>query len=169
MTDDDELRDRDYPVQEFLHIQQRHWRLERIGWVLFLLIVLLAVLGVFSQGVLSLTTARSADGALAVEYQRFERNSAASEITVRLQGEPGEVIQLDITGNLLDRFAIESIQPEPLGSESLRDGLRLSFRTDGEGDAAVYLAVRAAALGSSNSRFAVTGAPSIAVDQFIYP
>ena len=169
MTHDDELCDRSYPVQEYMRVQQRHWRLERVGWVVFLLIVLLAVLGVFSQGVLSLTTARSADAALTVDYQRFERNSAASEINVRLQGEPGEVMQLELTGDLLDKFAIDSIQPEPLSSESFRGGLRLSFRTDQAGDASVYLAVRAAAIGSSLSQFAIAGAAPIAVDQFIYP
>lgn len=169
MTSDDEFCDRDYPVQEFMHVQQRHWRLERVGWVVFLLIVLLASLGVFSQGVLSLTTVESADAALAVDYQRFERNSAAGEMTVRLQGEAGGVMQLDITGDLLNKFAIEGIQPAPLNSESLGDGLRLSFRTDRAGDATVYLALRVAGLGSSQSQFAITGSTPIAVDQFIYP
>lgn len=99
MNRDDEFCDRDYPFQEYMHVQQRHWRLERAGWVVFLVIVLLALLGVFSQGVLSLTTARSADAALAVDYQRFERNSAASEITVRLRGEPGQATGQALLGD----------------------------------------------------------------------
>lgn len=169
MPHDDEFRDRDYPVQEFMRVQQRHWRLERIGWVVFLLIVLLTALGGFSKGALSLTTARSADGALTVDYQRFERNSAASEITVRLQGEPGEVMQLELTGDLLDKFSIEGIQPEPLNSESVHGGLRWSFRTDQAGDATVYLALRVAGLGSAHSQLALTDTSRIAVDQFIYP
>lgn len=169
MTDDDELRDRTYPVQEYMHVQQRHWRLERIGWGVFLLIVLLATLGVFSRGVLSLTTAQSADGALTVDFQRFERTSATSEMTIRLRGESTQVLQLEITGDLLDKFSIQGIQPEPLSSDSFQDGIRLAFRTDQAGDAAVYLALRAAAPGWSRSQFALTGSSPTAVDQFIYP
>lgn len=166
----DELRDRTYPVQEFMDVQQRHWRLERVGWVLFLLLVLLALLGLFSRGALSLTVSQSADGALAVEYQRFERNSAASQIIVKVRAEPGEVVQLEITGDLMDKFIIEGMQPAPLGSESFRGGLRLSLRADQTGDAALHLAVRAAAPGSSRSHFAHAGTPTpVIIDQFIYP
>lgn len=115
----DELRDRTYPVQEFMDVQRRHWRLERVGWVLFLLVVLL---GLFSRGALSLTVSQSADGALAVEYQRFERKSAASQMIVKVRAEPGEVVQLEITGDLMDKFTIEGMQPAPLGSESFCGG-----------------------------------------------
>lgn len=166
MTHDDELCDRTYPVHEFMHVQQRHWRLERIGWMVFLMTVLLGALGVFSQGVLSRTTGQSADG---VDFQRFERTSAVSEMTVRLRGEPAQVLRLEITGDLMDKFAVQGIQPAPLSSESFEGGLGLTFRTDQAGEAAVYLALRAAGAGSSRSQFAMTGSSPVAVDQFIYP
>lgn len=169
MTNDDELRNRTYPVQEYMHVQQRHWRLERIGWLVFLLIVLLAALGVFSQGALSEATARSADGALVVDYQRFERTSAVSEMTIRLQGKPTQVLRLEITGDLMDKFSIQGIQPAPLSSDSFQDGIRLAFRADQAGNAAVYLALRSAAPGWSRSQFVMAGTSPIAVDQFIYP
>lgn len=166
----DEMRDRTYPVREFMDVQRRHWRLERFGWGVFLLIVLSALLGLFSQGMLSLTTVESTDGTLSVEYQRFERNGAASAMTVDVHTAPGEQVQLEITGDLLDNFTIEGMQPEPLGSESFRGGLRLTLRADPAGDAVLHLAVRGSGPGFSRSHFALTGgAAPITVSQFIYP
>lgn len=171
MNDDsDEMRERTYPVREFMQVQRRHWRLERIGWVAFVLIVLSALLGLFSQGVFSLNTVASADGALSVEHQRFERNGAASALRVAVQGEPDAQVQLEITGDLLEKFTIEGMQPAPLSSASFRGGLRLVLRTDPAGDAVLRVALRAAGPGVSRSHFALSGgAAAVTVSQFIYP
>lgn len=168
-SDEDEFRDRRYPVSEYMTAQRRHWRVERIGWVVFLLVVLAALAGLFSQGPLSHSVSLSADGRLRIEYQRFERNGASARMHLQLRGEPGQLLQLDITGDLLDKFHIETLHPEPAHSRSFDNGLRLLLLTDPSGQASLHLALRGAAMGTSRSRFVLGGSPPLGITQFIYP
>lgn len=50
------------------------WRLQQLGWAVMALIVVLALLGVFSTGPLSWSSTTAADGTVEVQYQRFVRN-----------------------------------------------------------------------------------------------
>ncbi len=44
----DELESRSYPIREDMTLQQRLWKTERVGWYLILLILALALAGLFS-------------------------------------------------------------------------------------------------------------------------
>lgn len=50
------------------------WRFQQLGWAVMALIVVLALLGVFSTGPLSWSSTTAADGTVEVQYQRFVRN-----------------------------------------------------------------------------------------------
>lgn len=53
MNREEELDSRRYPIAEDMALQCRIWRFERIGWWGLGLVVLLALLGLFSRGPLS--------------------------------------------------------------------------------------------------------------------
>ena len=46
-SEQDELSDRDYPIQEDMGFQEKLWKLERAGWVALSLVVAITLLGVF--------------------------------------------------------------------------------------------------------------------------
>ena len=90
-------------------------RLQRLGWLLFGVLGLAALSGLLGHGPLSATSARSAFGAVTVEYQRFERYHGPTEFMIHLDlaaATTGEV-RLWISQSLLEQIEIESIQPEP--------------------------------------------------------
>ena len=65
--------------------ERRQWRMERIAWTLLGVVVLLALTGLLGAGgPLSTTHAVSADGSLRVEYPRFARRQAESDITLHV-------------------------------------------------------------------------------------
>lgn len=49
----DTWRDRTHPIKEDMAFQRATWRAQRIGWLILWLIVVLALLGLFSDGLLS--------------------------------------------------------------------------------------------------------------------
>lgn len=154
---DDEFSSRSYPVQESMQLQQRQWRIERVGWSVFALVVLLALAGAFFRGILSEATAETTDRSLTMTYQRFERYEAVAQLTIEAHVAGDQNLVLEITGNLFDKFTIDTIQPEPLKSASLEGGLRLEFSTDEQRAATVRLSLRPERFGSSRGEFAIAG------------
>lgn len=46
-SEQDELLDRNYPIQEDMRFQEKLWKLERVGWIALTLVVTITLLGVF--------------------------------------------------------------------------------------------------------------------------
>lgn len=164
----DEARSRTEPVRENMRVQRMVWRVERVGWYSLLLIAALALAGLFSKGVLSDVTASSSDGRLRVEYQRFARNGAHSQLLVEVRG-AGESPEIALDGELLDGFSIETLQPEPERSATHEGrGVRFTLNADEQGRVRVRLGLKAESIGRFGSTVSVAG-QRLELRQFIYP
>ena len=60
-------------ITEDMSFQNLTWKIQRIGWVIMFILVLLALLGLFGDGLLADTTAGSSEAGLSIEYPRYER------------------------------------------------------------------------------------------------
>lgn len=172
MNDDakhSDLNSREYPIREDMTYQLKVWRFERWGWYLLVLLVSLALAGVFSRGMLSSTDARGQDGKLRVEYEMFHRNGSTNTMKISLRGASEATLELDLAGELLEGFSIETLQPGPLRTRSSSKGIRLWVQTDIEGQAIVYITLRGDGLGLFHSEISSPGSSSVKVDQFIFP
>lgn len=69
-------------VGEDLNFQRRWWRFEREIWVAFALILVADMLGVFGRGYLSKAELHAPDKTLDVKYERVERASTPSIMTI---------------------------------------------------------------------------------------
>ncbi|WP_181295069.1 hypothetical protein [Pseudomonas sp. Q2-TVG4-2] len=164
----DELSSRNYPIQEDMVLQSRIWKTERIGWAILIGMILVTFTGLFSTGPLSTVVAQTAAGDMQVQYQRFERHGASTEIKINARaGQDGQV-WLTLDGDILESFMVENIQPEPVSSESFGRGLRLRFQPDPEGRATAYFSLRPSGLGLTKSVAHANG-QHIELTQFIYP
>jgi hypothetical protein len=164
-----EMHDRQFPIEEDIVQQRQIWRFERIGWYALLVIVLLTLCGLFSHGPLSSTQAVSAQQDLSVEYERFHRSGAVNSMVVRAKGKAGQPLTLFISEAMLDGFSVESMQPQPLSSSAGRHGLRLTLAADEQGEAALYLTWRSDGIGLFKSRIGIEGGGQVSLSQFIYP
>ncbi|MGQ7958087.1 hypothetical protein ACUTAF_10320 [Pseudomonas sp. SP16.1] len=143
------------------------WRIERAGWYALLLLVMLALLGLFSKGPLSDATVTGSLGHLQVDYQRFARGGATSQLVLTLR-ETATQAQIFISSELLEGYTIESIQPAPLaGSNGEQGGLRLAVATE-QGAARLSLILRAEGVGRFDSWIGA-GGERVELNQFIYP
>ncbi|MCW2292406.1 hypothetical protein M2262_002456 [Pseudomonas sp. BIGb0408] len=164
----DEMQDRSYPVQENMRIQKQYWGIERIGGWILLIIVTLTLFGLFSDGMLSTTTARGVDNTLHVEYERFMRNGATSNLIIDASGLQG-LGRIEITGEMLEGSTLESIHPQPKSASTLeKTGISLQVLGDQSGHVRLHLALRADGTGLYRSRIMANG-KAIDFWQFIYP
>ncbi len=100
-------------LPEDMRFQRAEWRVQRIGRLLMLAIVIAALAGVFGDGPLATRFHASGDGVLQVEYDRFVRVGASARLLVKTAD--GRRIQ-DIAVTFDDPAAIEvgSIETSPL-------------------------------------------------------
>jgi hypothetical protein len=115
------------PVFEDMHFQELSWTLQRAGWVVIALIVALALTGVFSHGFFSSAVARQNGFPLTVNYERFQRLTASYRFDIFMPPSGEDEIRLTFNKTFSDFYEIDSIQPQPLRSNSINGGFVLAF------------------------------------------
>lgn len=164
-----DYQSRDYPVLEDMTYQVKVWRFERLGWYAMVLLVVLALLGLFSHGWLSTRDIHGGDGKVRVQYEMFHRNGSTNAMQISVMGVPDATVELELSAAILDGFTIETLQPQPLRARSAGQGLKLWLQTDAQGQATLYLTLRGEGLGVFRSRITSPGAMPVDLDQFIFP
>lgn len=158
-------------IDEDMRFQRREWVVQRVGWVVILVLLIAGLLGALGgDGVLSHRAARA--GPLALEYERFTRQRRPTSLHVRV--DPASAIdgqvRVWLDQSVLDRIDIERIEPEPV--ETRADDERVVYQlalADPARPARVTIAYQPADLGVMRVRLGVVGGDEIAVDQIVYP
>lgn len=169
MDHDNDFSNRTYPIVEDMTRQRRAWAIERIGWYVLVLIVLLTLLGLFSKGPLSSMDVASPDGTLRVEYERFSRNGAQDNMVITARGQPGQLIEVAIGAALLEGVSVEALNPQSGPAHSRGRDLVIPVRTDGNGTATLYLTLRSDGAWLYRGDIALSTGAHLAVPKFIYP
>ena len=165
----DDYKNRDYPVREDMACQIKVWRFERCGWYVLELLVVLGLCGMFSRGPMSSRDVKGSDGRLRVQYEVFHRNGSTNPMVISVIGAPDAMVELELSGALLDGFSIESMLPEPGRASSVGEGMKLWLQADAQGRANLYMTLRGDGLGLFSTRVSSPGAAPVAMDQFIFP
>lgn len=165
----DEWRSRSHPIKEDMRYQRAIWRVERIGWCILSLIVALALLGAFSNGPLSSTSAVSPSGKLHVEYDRFGRNGAMTAIAIRMEAAPGPDIPIRIGREFLNAFTIQSIKPTPRSESSEAGAIHMHFEASPGLPLTIRLSAQSDGLGFVTGEIGLLGEQPVRFTQFIYP
>ena len=164
----EENTSREPPVPEDLRFQHRVWAAERIGWAVLLIVVIAALLGGFSSGLLSNASVATPDRALEVDYERFARKTARSHFTIQVRRSAQET-RLQLSPDFIAFYDIEVLYPQPLRSTAGASGLDLLFASTAAGDLAVHLAARARRFGVASIAVSVDGLGSVEFRQVVYP
>jgi hypothetical protein len=152
--------------------QTREWRLQRIAWGAAWLVLLLAMLGVFSDGPLSDAKAVSPDGSVEVAYERFVRDNgpAVLEITVPAEFVEGDTATLVLRGKWTEAVRIESISPTPDTESALGTGRVYEIGVEAGRDAVITVDYRPQSAGISSGSVSIApDAPAAQLRQLTYP
>ena len=150
-------------------MQQRVWRFERVGWYALVLIVLLALAGLFGNGPLSDAQVSSEDGRVQVDYQRLSRSGTTDKLRITVRGTAGEPVMLLLGGTLLREASIETLQPQPQASRSQGRSLLLQLGTSKEGIATLYLTLRSEYVGTLEGVVRAGPSSTVHFSTFLYP
>ena len=153
-------------IDQALEFQQRFHVVQRVVWWLLALVPLAAVAGLFGGGLFSETTAGSRAAGVTVSYDRFARNTADTEIELRLARADGPTA-VTIGRSLLDNYQISEIRPEPLRVVTRPDEIEYVFAASASGTA--QFDVQPDGVGSSSGTVTVAGGTPVRIDQFVFP
>jgi hypothetical protein len=150
-------------------LQRWEWRLQRVGWGIWGLVMLAALAGATGSGPLSRGDALSPDGGFRVEFERFARRTQVTQWKFYLSNAGSDPIELFIPRSLLDHFKIERIEPEPTFSQVADDGIQLTFATAAVRQAKVVFFLEYEQMGVHQGRVALAGKEAVTIRQFVYP
>ena len=120
----------DLAVGEDLEFQRKWWRFEKVVWVIFVVIVLLDLAGVFGRGPAANAHARTGGGTMIVDYERIERFSTPSILTIHFGPsavKDGKFIQLWVSDVVVNELGNQRIVPQPVSSVIGNGGILYTF------------------------------------------
>ena len=103
-------------LNENLGQHKQGWIIQKIGWAILFLGLILALAGVFGTGPVSYKT-KFQDGT-SVKYERFLRYEGEAEMTFNIN-DAKDSITLEIPQQYLEYIDVASITPLPLGNRTV--------------------------------------------------
>lgn len=157
-------------VGEDLNFQRKWWRFERVIWSIFFVILILDVLGVFGRGWLADSKRSSGDQTLTVDYERIERASTPSIITLHFG--PAAVrdgrIQLFVSEDIIKELGAQRISPQPAVSALSEGGITYSFDA-ANSPAIAQIALQPSFPGLHHFRMQVVNGEAVEAKVFVFP
>jgi hypothetical protein len=147
--------------------QETFWKVERIAWVVFGALVLLALVGFTGSGGFFSTTRHTiAEGA--VTYPRVSRWDTADEVKITFfNGATNH--RLEFQEPFASFFRIEDIQPRPQSSTAAKDGSVFEFAGEKGATVHVTLHIRAAHPGFMDAGVRIDGSEPVPLSTFVLP
>lgn len=157
----------DLDIDEGLNFQRRQWALQRAGWVIMLVVIVLACLGLFGEGPIGKVMLSNSN--VRLEFDRFGRLGRETRLNFQTDLTKGKSQHhLWLSRRYLERVRIERIEPEPDSSQIEAERTVYSFRTDVK-SLNVSFVVRPETAGRLPGIAGSEGAPDLRFAQFIYP
>lgn len=150
-------------IDESINIQKKGWVIQRIGWVLMFLFILLAAIGMFGSGAMSKAIMEGSNQKM--EYQKFFRFEARMEMKFELlAAAAGSTVSFP--KEYLQKFRIESVVPEP--KENKTENNFVNYQFDGNGPMSITFYLVPQSLGNIKGQVRVNE-QVYNFHQFIYP
>lgn len=143
-------------------LQERHWLLSRVMWLVMLAVLVVALLGLTGSGgafARQHVTAGPAD----LDIPRVSRWAATDYLTIKVDQAAAGAIEILVPTKFEELFAVESVTPQPSLVSATPDGHSYRFASsDGPGERSIVFSIRAShpSLPSRMGRFEVNGEPT---------
>lgn len=159
-------------LEQDLRFQRREWRLQRVGWFLWIALLAAGLAGLIGPGPLSSHYVATSDGRLAAEYDQFVHRHYPTEIRLTLQpeGREDESLRLQVSQTLLERIRISRIEPQPTSAELTADGVWYEFAcTPGAERVNAVFHIEHDAIGRGAGQLRLAGGQPLNASFLVYP
>jgi hypothetical protein len=150
-------------LDENLEDHKQGWRVQKIGWTILYLGLILALLGFFGTGPFSYKTIF--ENGKSVEYERFLRYEGEAEMTFHVNAAK-DTIRLEIPQKYLEYIDVKSLTPLPLGNLTINGITTYFFKA--LGTANIHCNLMAKKPGNITSTIKVDQTP-FTINHQIYP
>jgi hypothetical protein len=157
-------------VGEDLEFQRKWWKFEKAVWTCFTLILILDLAGLFGRGWLAKQERRTEDGSIDVKYERIERTSTPSILTINFSNSAvrnGQVA-LYVSNSLVKELAAQRVVPAPQTTVIGDGGLTYTFPAAGM-PASVEIALEPTGPGLRHFLLQVPGLKPLHADVLVMP
>jgi hypothetical protein len=157
-------------VGENLDFQRKWWRFERFVWIVFAMILVCDVLGLFGRGWLANAKAATSDNALTLDYERIERASTPSVMTLTFGSEAihNGKISVFVSDSVVRPLGAQRIAPQPADSAVGDGGIVYTFSAT-KSPAVVQIALEPSFPGLHHFSIRLSGSSSIDAAVFVVP
>lgn len=150
--------------------QRNEWRVQRVGWVVWTVVIVAGFIGLLGPGPISQAKIAASDGSLTVAYDRYLHYHHPTQLTLSVGEVADGELQIKFDRALLDRLQVERIEPEPLKSELADDGVVYKFlQRPSSQNVKVIFHVDYEQFGASRGTVEVVGHEPVTLAQFVYP
>lgn len=153
-----------------LQFQRRWWVFERAIWILFTIIVIMDLCGFFGRGPMANARVRTTDGSIDLKYERVERFSTPSVMTVQFG--PDAVkdgkVQLWVSDSLVKALGNQRVVPEPAQSAIGGGGFLYTFPAN-PGPASLEFGLEPIAAGIKHLEMRVPGHQELHLTVYVMP
>jgi hypothetical protein len=150
-------------LDENLDHHKKGWMIQKIGWAVLYLGLILALAGVFGAGPLSYKT-QSRNGA-SIKYERFLRYESESELSFNIQ-DAKDSITLEIPQQYMEYIELSSITPLPQANRTVNNVTTYYFNASQTAN--IHCLIMAKKTGSITATLTVNKIP-ITIAHQIYP
>ncbi|HEY0962088.1 MAG TPA: hypothetical protein VGE69_07000 [Pseudomonadales bacterium] len=158
---------RDIDIGEDIDHQRKVWKLERIAWTVMAGSIIAAVCGFAGHGLFSERTVAPREGDFIVDYQRFERYHAQTQLTLHLTGDTADETRIHFGADFLRNVEVMRLEPEPERAELGANATAYVFNTDAAGRIVVHY--KPIVSGRLPLVLGRDDAPLLYLEQFVYP
>jgi hypothetical protein len=157
-------------VGEDLDFQRKWWRFENFIWMLFTVIIVLDLAGLFGRGPIAKAERRSADGTIDVKYERIERTDSPSMLEIHFAQSAinNGKINVYVSESLVKELGAQRVIPAPRESAVGYGGLTYTFAAT-RAPATVSLALEPAGPGIYDFTIGVVGAQPVHAKVVVVP
>jgi hypothetical protein len=157
-------------VGEDLDFQRKWWRFENFIWMLFTVIIVLDLAGLFGRGPIAKAERRSADGTIDVKYERIERTDSPSMLEIHFAQSAinNGKINIYVSESLVKELGAQRVIPAPRESAVGYGGLTYTFAAT-RAPATVSLALEPAGPGIYDFTIGVVGAQPVHAQVVVVP
>ena len=157
-------------VGEDLDFQRKWWRFENFIWMLFTVIIVLDLAGLFGRGPIAKAERRSADGTIDVKYERIERRDSPSMLEIHFAQSAinNGKINVYVSESLVKELGAQRVIPAPRESAVGYGGLTYTFAAT-RAPATVSLALEPAGPGIYDFTIGVVGAQPVHAKVVVVP
>ena len=151
---------------------ERGWvQAERIGRVVMLILAAAGLAGLLGRGPFSHRTRGTDASALAVDYEPVARSLTSTQVTFHVANPgPDGTVGLFIGSNTVEPMGLQRIEPQPLETQAVPDGLRLTLAIPpGTHDALIRMMLQPASPGPHQLIAQLDGHEALRWTQFVMP